>query len=97
MKPNGILWDPWDVNNEILSHLIMPKIHEPKNLIQSIPIKDAIGNGSMVLMMPMFSITTIMAKDHANAQVLIGLIQEMKNMFLWCFFPLDGDGSWWKI
>ena len=94
MESNGILWGPWDLNTEILSNLIMPKIHEPINLIQGIPVKNVIEDDSMVLMMPIFSITTIMAKDHANAQVLIGLIQEMKNMFLWCFFPLDGDSSW---
>ena len=59
MKPNGILWDPWGLNTEILSNLIMPKIHEPINLIQGIPVKDAIGDDLIVLMMPIL----ITAKD----------------------------------
>ena len=92
MQSNGILWGPWDLNTEILSNLIMPKIHEPIDLIQGIPVKNVIEDDSMVLMMPIFSITTLISNDHA--QMLIGLIQEMKNMFLWCFFPLDGDSSW---
>ena len=71
----------------------MPKIHEPINLIQSIPVKDAIGDGFIVLMMLIFkgSITTILIdaiipKHHADA---IGLIQEIKKLCLY-----DASSHW---
>ena len=38
--------------------------------------------------------SALISMHHADS---ISLIQEMENMSLWCFFPLDGDGSWWKI